>query len=154
MTMINTTPTEAPNPVEESLLHETIDRVLAEQARLQESKDSYVNKFHKAQSTINSIITAINADISELGLTPDDSFPLETLASIFEDHGLTLNFDRLFKVEMEYTIRAVIEVEAASEEDAVADVQANVSLYDVSIDGGTVVDWHVYNESFLNAEEA
>lgn len=156
MTMINptpATPSETPNPVEESMLHDEITRLTEDRVRLQESKDSYVEKFHKAQSTLNMLVTAINNDIRELGLTTDDSFPLDTLSDIFDGLGLELDFNRLFKVEMEYTIRAVLEVEAASEEEAVADVQANVSLYDINIDG-TVIDWDVRDESFINAEEA
>ena len=154
MTMINPEPIKlTPSQTQTQFTIDEVERIKADRDELKESKDSYVQKFHKAQSTLSSIITAINADISSLGLTPDDSFPLDTLASIFEDHGLELNFNRLFKVEMEYTIRATIEVEAASEEDAVSDVQANVSLYDISIDG-TVIDWDVRDESFISAEEA
>ncbi len=149
MTMINPTPSQT----QVQFTIDEVERIKADRDAFKESKDSYVEKFHKAQSTLNKLLDAINHDIRELGLTPDDSFPLDTLNGIFEDFGLELNFTRLFKVEMEYTVRAVLEVEAESEEMAASEVQANVSLYDISIDG-TVIDWDVRDESFISAEEA
>lgn len=154
MTMINPEPIKlTPSQTQVQFTIDEVERIKADRDAFKESKDAYVEKFHKAQSTINMLVTAINNDIRELGLTTDDSFPLDTLSDIFDGLGLELDFNRLFKVEMEYTIRAVLEVEAASEEEAVADVQANVSLYDINIDG-TVIDWDVRDESFINAEEA
>ena len=147
MTMIN------PEPIKLTPTQTQVQFTIDEVERIKADKDTYVDKYNKAHAKLATLRNSINSDIRELGLTTDDSFPLDTLAEIFESVGLELDFTRLFKVEMEYTIRAVLEVEAASQEEAVADVQANVSLYDINIDG-TVIDWDVRDESFINAEEA
>ena len=153
MTMINPTPSNHTNPVEEGKLHEEIKFLKEDRVRVGALKDSYAEKFGQAQTTIRNIVKDINSDIKDLGLDKDDSFPLDNLSDIFEKYGLELDFDRLFKVEVEYTVRAYIEVEAADEDDAKAHVEANTSLYDISISDGNLLEWDVTDEDVTHVEE-
>lgn len=167
MTMINPTPNNKPIDVPFTIKIADMDEAKAylerQNAALQElidKKDDYIIRLQnevssktKAQQIITDIVKDINENIKELSLTEDDSFPLDTLKEIFEERGYDLDFKRLYKVEVVYTVKAQIEIEAEDADAAKEEVESDVSLIDISIDGN-LIDWDVIDESVNSAEEA
>jgi hypothetical protein len=140
-------------PFEAQAFDKAIGELKAECARLAASRDSYLDRYHKARATTSAIVKSINESIKELELTTEDSFPMDTLAEIFEENGCELKFDRLFKVEMEFIVRATVEIEAASADDAESAARENVSLDDIELEGN-LISWQVHDESVTSVEEA
>lgn len=156
MTMINPEPIKlAPSESQTQFTLEYVESLKADRQRLSDTRDSYIEKFNKSQATIRKIMNAIEGDIKELGLTRDDSFPLDTLDEIFQAEGLELSFKRTYEVLVEYKIHARFKVEAESEEDAISECESQ-GIDRIDFDMYAEEEWEEQERNVIEAivEEA
>lgn len=156
MTMINPEPIKlTPSESQTQFTLDYVEQIKSDRERIANLRDAYLERAYKAEGIIRKIVQAINGDIKELGLTEDDSFPLDTLNDIFKAEGLELSFKRTYEVLVEYKIHAKFKVEAESEEDAISECESQ-GIDSIDFDMYAEEEWEEQERNVIEAivEEA